>query len=431
MSILIVGAGLAGLSAAQGLARRGITGITILDAEGGPGLGTSFANGALLHPSLAEPWNSPGVAGQLIRDLGNEHAAALVRMRALPGLIGWGLRFIRESSPERYLRHTLANLALARYSLAQMAAIRSLGVRYEHHASGSVVLFRDRRSMAAASAWAHELVGHGLPHEPIGVDEVVEREPALASIAGDLVGAFVNRGDERGDAHAYCESLALHLQARGVTIGYRSPVGRIVIGPGRRVRGVVMASGKEVDCETLIVAAGCHSATLLRGVGMRLPVRPVKGYSVTFEPTPSREANSATFLPRLPVVDPALHVAVVPVGEHALRVAGTAEFCGFDLSLSPARVSNLVRLVARIYPEVVNDTRNWTQRPWTGLRPMSADGVPLIGPTRIEGLFLNTGHGHLGWTQAAGSGELVAAMVNGDAPELDPTAYAPARFGSL
>ncbi len=422
MRVAIVGAGLAGLSAAHALRERGVTAISVFERREGPGLETSHANGALLHPSMVEPWNSPGVLGQLLRDLGNEDAPALLRLRVVPSLLGWGLRFVRESARARYLANTLANLALARHSAAQMPALGAAGVDYAHHATGSLMLFRDAQSLQAAGDWARALASAGRRCERWSVEQAVALEPALAPVAADLVGALFNPDDVRGDAYRFCVGLARLLALRGVELRYGCDV-RALCSRDGRVTGLIDGEGRAHDCDALVLAAASLSPALARPLGLRLPVRPAKGYSLTLRPPPG------TALPRVALVDAALHVAVVPVGEDRLRIAGTAEFTGHDLSLNPARIANLRWLLGRIYPEVLRATPEAATMPWAGLRPMVPDGVPLIGPTRVPGLYLNTGHGHLGWTQAAGSGALLADLMTGRDPAIEPVRYAPARFG--
>ena len=426
MKVAIVGAGLAGLSAAHALHARGVTDITVFERREGPGLETSFANGALLHPSLPEPWNSPGILKVLLKDLGNEDAAALLRPRALPSLLGWGLRFVRESSRPRFLANTRANLLLARSSVDQMAAPGPDPDAYAQHATGSLMLFRDRAAFDRGQQWARALSRDGRRFEAWSTAQVVAHEPALQPIAGDLAGAMFNPDDVRGDAHRYCVALSAWLQARGVRLSYGRTVQGLQpsSGPGtREVRGLRLDRGEVFSADAVVLAAANHSPALARLLGLRLPIRPAKGYSLTLTPP----VPLAT-LPKVAVVDEALHVAVVPVGEDRVRIAGTAEFTGHDLSLPPARIANLRRLFERVYPALVQATPESAAKAWTGLRPMVPDGVPLIGATRVPGLFLNTGHGHLGWTQAAGSGALLADLMTGRPTGIDPTRYAPGRF---
>lgn len=430
MHVTIVGAGLAGLCAAHYL-REGGADVTVVERGAGPGLETSYANGALLHPSFTEPWNAPGVLGFLLRNLGREDSPMLLRPSALPSLIGWGLEFVRQSRPERFERNAVANLRLARHSLALMHALReSLRLEYGAYRRGAIALFRDRAGYDAALAWAQRMAPHGLDHTPLDAAATIAREPALAPIAERICGAIYHAEDEGGDAHRFCAELARSLAERGVRFRHRTSVEGFATRGGRvtavRCRGVAGATDARpdasIDCDAVLLAAGSHSTPLARTLGIALPVRPVKGYSITVTPSPEALA------PRTPLTDADLHIAVVPLADGRMRVAGTAEFAGYDTTLHPARVANLLRLLRRLYPEVMREVRDADVVPWTGLRPMCADGVPLIGATRVPNVYLNTGHGHLGWTLAAGSGRLAADAVLGRATELDAAPYRPSRF---
>jgi D-amino-acid dehydrogenase len=419
MKIVVIGAGLAGLTAADALQALGAE-VSVFDAADGPGRATSSRNGSLQHPSQAEPWNSPGVLSELLRHLGNEQAALLLRLRAVPSLVGWGLRFIHHSDPQRFFAHTLANMRLALYSVAQMARYRAEGIDYAMRPGGTLALLRDEPARAKASAWAAGLAKHGLHWRLVSRDELLALEPALAPVGAQFVGALHYPHDERGDPLQFCEALAARLAARGATLRFGAAIERIDI-VGGRVRGVVERGGSHQSAEAVVLAAAAASAALARSAGLKLPVRPVKGYSLTLPQRPNG--------PRLAAADPALHTAVVPVGDDRVRVAGTAEFCGFDLRIQPARVANLRALLQRLYPAYAATLRDDEVQPWAGLRPMCADGVCLVGATRVRGLYLHTGHGHLGWTQAPGSGRLLADIMFGRKPEIDVAPYAPARFG--
>ena len=332
--------------------------------------------------------------------------------------MGWGLTFLGNSHPMSYRDSTLRNLRLALFSLTALDALRrQTGLEYSRAAGGTLKLFRSGQALRDALHAADHLLTEGLKLRALSIDETVRLEPALAPIAGQLAGAIHYPLDETGDAYRFCIGLVLHLRQRGVSFVFGTNVLEI---EGRSGRIAAVSSDKaRFTGDLYVVAAGSYSMPLLKPLGVRLPVRPAKGYSVTFEsPTGTPEL-------KVPVVDDEMHAAVVPV-EKGVRVAGTAEFAGFDVTLRPERVRNLTRLAQKILPGAALDAT--TARPWCGLRSMSADGVPIIGRTPIENLWVTTGHGHLGWTMAAGSGQLLAELVSSEHPSVDPASYALSRF---
>jgi D-amino-acid dehydrogenase len=419
MHVIVIGGGLAGLSAAWYLCEGGAN-VTLFERNASAGMETSFANGGLLHPSMVEPWNSPGVLRLLLRNIGRTDSAMLIRPTVLPSLMGWGLRFIRASRADRFLSSTRKNLRLAHYSLELMRELREReGVKYDGYARGSLQVFRSTSIAQSTQSWVRQLADFGLEYRLLDVPELIALEPALAPIAGSLVGAIYYPRDEGGDAHAYCQALAARLQRRGATLRYGVAC-KSLVRERRDVVAVVDGFGQAWRADAFVLAAGSISPLLAGNLGVALPIRPVKGYSITMPRT--------TGAPRIPVSDPDLHIAVVPVGEDRIRLAGTAEFAGYDRAIVPTRISNLVRLLERTYPDYARRISPSDISPWTGLRPMCADGMPLLGRTPVRNLFLNTGHGQLGWTMAAGSGRLMADMILGRKPEIDPAPYALARF---
>jgi D-amino-acid dehydrogenase len=418
MRVLVIGSGLLGVSSAWFLARHGCD-VTVVDRLAGPAQGTSFANAGMLTPSMADPWNSPGIFWHLVQWLGREDAPFLLRPRALPAMLGWGLSFVAHSTPARQRASMDANLKLAAYSLATLRELRAaLPLAYDERMHGTIKVFRDRKSFDAAATRNAVLTQLGLDVRTLSAAEAVATEPALAPIREALVGAIFCPADESGDARAFTLALAEHARAAGVKFEY----GREITGfehAGGRLNAA-LANGARYGAEHFVVAAGSWSAPLLEQLGLDLPVRPVKGYSIT---VPTTNWSGA---PQMPVIDDALHAAATPLGTR-LRVAGTAEIAGYDLATTPGRIENLVTLLLGLFPTYPQPLDRARIEPWAGLRPMSPDGVPRIGLLGFDNLFVNTGHGHLGWTLAMGSGALLADLMLGRAPQISAKAYDPAR----
>lgn len=419
MKALIIGSGLIGTTSAYLLARRGWE-VTVLDRQEGPGEETSFANGSLLTPSMAEPWNAPGSWRVLLKSLGRSDSPLQLRFKSLPGLAGWGTGFLRNATPERYKRNTVRNLKLALHSLEVLARVREeTGIEYGAAFRGSLRVIRHAAALERALAWAEELRAEGLTFRRLTGDEIVRMEPALAPIGRQLAGGIHYPADEIGNAYGFCVGLTEHARRSGVEFRFRTPVTRIEVRQGKVAAVLSGESRFTADC--YVVAAGSYSPLLLKQIGLEVPVKPAKGYSLTFASPPLDPPF------RLPVADDDFHAVVVPL-ENVIRVAGTAEFTGYDLTLPEARIQNLVTLVRQVLPE--GKFERAQAKPWCGLRPMSVDGVPIIGPTPIGNLWINTGHGPLGWTMATGSAQLLTDLLTGGSPRVDPDAYGLARFGA-
>lgn len=414
MPVVIVGAGLLGLTSAFFLKRHGLD-VVVIERQAEVGLETSFANGGMLHASQANPWNEPGVFLTALRMLGREDAALLVRLRSVPSLLRWGAAFVRESNPARYCRNFEKNARLARYSLAQMVTLRqAIGTDYDFMQRGTIKLYRTEAEVIAAAALCTQLLEWGINYQVLTPAAAVAIEPALGPIESRLAGGLFFPDDEAGDAYRFCRLLAAHLRALGVVFHFNTNVLGLT-GDHHHVRAV-RTTLDEHTAEAILLAAGSYTPLLTKSLGLRIAVAPVKGYSLT---VPIKGWSGA---PQVPVIDDHLHAAVCPLGDR-LRIAGTAEFAGYDHALTPGRIDTLFRLVTELYPRFAPYLDRAEAAPWTGLRPMSSDGVGIMGRTRIAGLYLNTGHGPLGWTMAAGAGRLVADEIAGVSPELALAPY--------
>ena len=421
MRIIIIGGGVIGVTTAYYMQQYG-TEVTVLERNHGAGLETSFGNGGGLTADVVEPWNAPGIHKVLLQSLGRKDSPILLRLTAIPGMLSWGMRFLRESRKDRFINNIKRNSILARHSLDLMRQIREeTGIEYRFSDSGTLLVYRDRASLDSGVAH-YGFLGerYGVEHKVLDSNELIGLEPSLQRVQDRLVGGIYFPNDEVGDCHIFCRQLAELLESRSVRFRYGVNVAKII----RRDASfdIELSDGEMLKADTVIVAAGPYSAKLLTPLGIRLPVYPVKGYSLTI-PMDGWENK-----PHHLVGDMDLHAVVNPLGGEVLRVAGTAEFTGFDKTIPAERVANLVKLVEDIFPEFAGIMDRDSLNPWTGLRPMSSDGVPILGKTPIPGLFLNTGQGHLGWTMAAASGRVVADIILGRVPEVDADRYSPNRF---
>lgn len=416
---LIIGGGLIGVSTAWYLAEQGVE-VTLLDRREATALETSFANGGLITPSQSDPWNGPGTFPHLLRWLGREDSPLLLRPGALPGMWAWGLKFLWASRAASWWQATEANLRLGLYSAAALVDLRErLGLHYESLSAGTLKIFRDNYAFERSAALAASLAPSGLAHRLLSPAEAAELEPLLRAVAGELAGAIHYPLDASGDAHAYTRALEEHARGAGVRFLFGTDVQRLESRKGRIA--AVLAAGGPLSADSYVLAAGTASPGLAASVGLRLPMYPVKGYSVTLPVAGSRRNLS------VPLVDFEQKIVLTPLGAR-LRIAGTAEFNGFDRSLNPQRGANMLKNALALVPEMAAEVGEMQAEHWTGLRPMTSDGPPILGATPYGNLFLNTGHGPLGWTFAAGSGRLVADLLMGKTPEIDITGLDYARY---
>lgn len=420
MRVLVIGSGLAGVTTAWFLRQHGAE-VHVVDRCAAAAMETSHANAGMLTPSMCDPWNQPGLLLRLLKWIGREDSPMLLRPAALPAMLGWGLRFLRNSSPARHRESTLINLRLASYSLDTLRKLRAdLGLEYDGLTNGTLKFFRERETYEEFLELAKVLQSHGVQYRALSGGELVALEPSLAPIRAEIVGGLHFPGDESGDARRFCEALTARARQQGVVYHFNEDVRRIVAQDGRF--HAVETAANRWEADACVVAAGSYSPQLVKPLGIKLPVYPVKGYSITL---PFGDWHPR---PRMPIVDDTLHVAATPLGDK-LRVAGTAELAGWDTRIRSERIANLLRFAGRLFPTLPTAQSPDDISGWAGLRPMSCDGIPVLGATRIARLYLATGYGHLGWTMASGAGKLVADQVLDQPAELEAAPFGMGRFG--
>lgn len=409
MKIIVIGAGVVGTAAAWYLSAEGHE-VEVVERREAAGLETSFANGGQISPCHAEPWANPTVLPKIVRWLGREDAPLLMRWRRWdPDLWAWGIRFLANCTPGRAAINTERALRLALYSRQCLRDLRAeTNIAYDQRTEGILHIYRDAREFAHASATAGLMKSYGLERLVKNPAECVAVEPALATVAPELAGGIYTPGDESGDAHRFTQALATLAAARGVRFHWSVAV-RGLVKNGDRIEALVTDRGT-FQADAYVVATGCVSPALVRPLGLHLPIVPAKGYSIT------APVDNHLGAPSVSITDDEHKIVYSRLGER-LRVAGTAEMTGFDLTLTPSRVAAITARAREMFPDGADYDR---AEPWTGLRPTTPDGVPLIGATPFRNLWLDTGHGTLGWTMACGSGRLLADLIAGRRPEIDP-----------
>jgi D-amino-acid dehydrogenase len=412
MKALVLGAGVVGTATAWYLAARGHE-VTVLDRRAAPGLETSFANGAQISACHAEPWANPEAPEQILKWIWRDDAPLLFRLRMDPRQWTWGASFLLECLPSRTRRNIGDIVRLALYSRESLQALREeTGIRYDELALGILHYYTDPRVFENAVHAASVMREYGLDREVKTVDEAVAIEPALAPSRHRIVGATYTATDESGDAYLFTDRLAKLAEARGARFAMERTVERIAT-QGGHVTGIVArdrAGAEELlRADAYVLSLGSYSPLVARGLGLALPIYPAKGYSATVPVTDPARA------PRVSLTDDGAKIVFSRLGER-LRIAGTAELSGYSTELNPVRCEALIRRAREIFPGAADYA---SAAFWTGLRPSTPSNVPLVGRTRYPNLFLNTGHGTLGWTLACGSARALADIISGKEPEVD------------
>jgi D-amino-acid dehydrogenase len=411
MRIAVLGAGVIGTATAWYCARAGHE-VVVVERREGPGLETSFANGGQISVSHAEPWANPSAPLQVLKWLWREDAPLLFRPKADPAQWAWGLRFFRECLPGRTRANTERIARLSAYSGSSLKELRAeTGIRYDHLERGILNFYTEDRELDDAIEATRVLREHGIAREVKTVDEAIAIEPALEAARPKLVGATYMATDESGDAHLFTRNLAALAEAQGVEFRFGTAVEVLHVEGGRVVGASVIqgAAQETLRADAFVVALGSYSPLLTRRVGVAIPVYPLKGYSATIEVADPASA------PTVSLTDEAAKIVISRLGNR-LRVAGTAELAGYSTELNPVRCEALVRRAREFFPQAGHYDRPVY---WAGLRPATPSNVPVVGRTRYPNLFLNTGHGTLGWTMACGSARALADIISGRTPQVD------------
>lgn len=412
MRVVVLGAGVIGVTTAWALSQFGHH-VTVIERQHAPAQETSFANGGQLSVSHVEPWANPRAPMQILRWLGDEAAPLLWRMRADEMQWRWGTRFLYECLPHRARQNAQSLLSLGLFSRSVMNQLRGkLELNYHRSQRGILHFFTDQREFAQARKTVEDSADARALRTVKSREECIEIEPVLAHSQHAIVGGTYAMADESGDAHLFTEALAKHCESRGVVFEFGATVAEVMRQQGRVV-AVKLAGGQLVEADAFVVALGSFSGPFLNGLGLRYPIYPLKGYSASI-PLPEN-----TLAPRVSLTDEAHKLVFSRLG-NTLRVAGTAEFIGYDMSINQQRCEAIMSRVRAVFPSL-NGVGGIEY--WAGLRPATPGNVPLIGVTAIPNLWVNSGHGTLGWTLACGSAKLLAQGLSGERQEIDPSPF--------
>jgi D-amino-acid dehydrogenase len=411
MKILVLGAGVLGTTTAYYLAREGHE-VHVVDRQADVAMETSRGNGGVLHTSEVEPWSQPGMPGKVLSWIGRTDAPMLLRMSALPSMWQWGLKFVRHCSHESYRRAAEINLRLALLTLHEVQSIRTeANLQYDLVQRGSMKIFRDPAALESAVSETALLVPHGMVYERLSPRRCVELEPALAPIEAQLAGGLYAPLDEHGDCHKFTVGLRAHIAARyGVTFHMNTSIDRIERSD-ERVTGVVTSAGR-MTADAYVAALASFSAPLLGRIGVKVDIYPAKGLAITVP------ADNWPDGPKMPVIEITRLFGFIPIGNR-YRCSGSVEFNGWDARPDLDRAEAIVRNVIDVFPDFARCYDPATADIWAGLRPMPASGSPYIGKSRLGNLYLNCGHGHLGWTMSCGSSRALADAMLGRRPPIE------------
>lgn len=407
MQVVILGAGVVGVTTAYYLARQGHK-VTVLDRQPDAGLETSFANAGEVTVGYAAPWSGPGLPLKALKWTFSADSPMRFRPRLDPAMAGWIWRWWRNCTTPRYIENKSRMVRLAAYSLSCLRSLREeTGIRYDEGSGGTLQLFRTAAQLESADKDIEIIRKLGVACELLDANACLDIEPGLTGSAADIAGGLRLPGDETGDCLKFTQELAERAKQGGVEFHF-GVTARGLLHDGVRIAAVQTDRGP-IEGDAFVMALGCYSVGLLRPLGIHIPVYPLKGYSLTIPIT------DAACAPRSTLLDESSKVAITRMGNR-IRAGGIAELAGFDTSLPNSRRRTIERTVEALFPGAgAIDAADY----WCGLRPVTPDGPPVLGGTHYKNLFLNTGHGSFGWTMACGSGRIIADLISAAPPAID------------
>jgi D-amino-acid dehydrogenase len=415
MKVIVLGAGVIGTTTAYQLAKAGHE-VVVVDRQTGPALETSFANAGEVSFGYCSPWAAPGIPRKALKWIFMEHAPLILRPKLDRAMLSWMFKMLSNCTSERYAINKSRMLRLSDYSRICLADVRDeTGIDYDARMQGTLQLFRTQQQLDASAKDVKALAADGIPYEVLDPEGCIRVEPALAHVREKIVGGLLTPKDETGDCFKFTNLLAAKAEALGVRFAYGTTIKRLDV-EGGKVRGVV-TDRETLRGDAVVVALGSYSPLVVKDHGIDLPVYPVKGYSLTI---PIKDASRA---PESTIMDETYKIAITRLGDR-IRVGGMAEISGYTNDLGAPRRRTLEHSVTDLFPGGDITKASF----WSGLRPMTPDGTPVIGATKISGLYLNTGHGTLGWTMSCGSARMISDLVSGKTPDIDATDLAYARY---
>lgn len=418
MKVVVMGAGVIGVTTAYYLAKQGVE-VVVLDRQTGPGLETSYANAGELSYGMTSPWAAPGIPVKAIKWLFMKRRPLFIWPLISPTMWMWSIQMIRNCNAESYRINKSRMVRISNYSRDVMPdLIDETGIDYEGREQGTLQLFRTEKQLKGSRADQEILAEFNSPFEELDRDGCIAAEPALANVRDKFVGGLRLTADRTGDCRMFTIALAEKAAEMGVQFQYGQSIRGIAVENGR-VAGVDTELAGRITGDKYVCALGSYAPRFLKPLGLKLPVYPVKGYSVTLPVIDDAKAPQSTLM------DETHKVAITRLGDR-IRVAGTAEIAGYSNRLGPHATDTVKHVIGDLFP---GGGDLGQAEGWTGLRPMTPDGTPVLGATQYDNLYLNTGHGTLGWTMACGSGRVVADVVLGKDPDISMDGLTAERYG--